>query len=753
MGWADLIDTTYSTSIDPRRGRSLHRGPVSHEQFGCTHPTLTYARAIVTIMSSCTEGWTTSPDASWATCYKLLSYGTKSLRECVDLCAAEQAVPPCINSAEEEQFILDMLKYPQAPRVWHWRGTYRLATETHCVSGGLSEYSHPRDTNTVCSDEVPCSCEAMSWNANGFKAVSCDYSRLWWSYPCLCASGSTPSPQYYAAAAMIDANTEPFRLQLSAVAVNVYLISTAVALLPSLIFLCFRGFRFLRRLCARSNDNTNDMMAPASEATVTTRSRLLDARHTASSLRLRISGFLLQAGWFLISMGLAPNMGSIFAPLIEPVVGTRVLWITIFVPSQALILLAIFPTDASVIRVVCACYFGFGLMIFASAALATTNALTNKLNALVIAIFALNSLSGLVSAIVISPALPCLCCCPGDTPARRWAMPPRAALRRLWLAFRVASSIAIPLPIVLGFQNLAYFGPAYFFSLQDDGGVTPWIVAFVSACTVFLTSPARRGRLIRYLGSFGKAGTTKQSEAMAIAALVGGLPPARALDMATQRFRVMPLDRLVETDLATNTDTGLFAKTEACALGDADCFVSHSWSDAGDSKLSTLQSWAAGAPKFIWLDKACINQSDIEANLQALPIFLSGCKQLVVLLGPTYTSRLWCVVELFVFLRMGGERERLRVYELDASAASDKAGAHASVLAFDASRAQCFLPRDRHHLLGVIESGFGDCEPFNHIVRAIFCDALGIEAKAGKEQKSWSLSRRGIGPAAERVRV
>ncbi len=46
----------------------------------------------------------------------------------------------------------------------------------------------------------------------------------------------------------------------------------------------------------------------------------------------------------------------------------------------------------------------------------------------------------------------------------------------------------------------------------------------------------------------------------------------------------------------------------------------------------------------IWLDKACINQSsadNIKASLALLPIHLAGCKRLLVLIGPTYSTRLW----------------------------------------------------------------------------------------------------------------
>ena len=39
---------------------------------------------------------------------------------------------------------------------------------------------------------------------------------------------------------------------------------------------------------------------------------------------------------------------------------------------------------------------------------------------------------------------------------------------------------------------------------------------------------------------------------------------------------------------------------------------------------------------------------------------------------------------------------------------------------FDAAKAQCFLTRDREHLLAVIKAGFGDCTGFNRVARAIF---------------------------------
>ena len=50
-------------------------------------------------------------------------------------------------------------------------------------------------------------------------------------------------------------------------------------------------------------------------------------------------------------------------------------------------------------------------------------------------------------------------------------------------------------------------------------------------------------------------------------------------------------------------------------------------------------------------DKACIDQDNIQQSLACLPVFLAGCQTLLVVAGPTYCSRLWCVMELFTFAR------------------------------------------------------------------------------------------------------
>ena len=96
--------------------------------------------------------------------------------------------------------------------------------------------------------------------------------------------------------------------------------------------------------------------------------------------------------------------------------------------------------------------------------------------------------------------------------------------------------------------------------------------------------------------------------------------------------------------------------------------------------------------------------------------------------GPTYCSRLWCVMEIFTFMRMGGTRERIEVKMITHKDHTHPAAAKRELkrqfATFDAAKAECFLPKDKHRLLAVVEAGFGDFKVFNQHVRSIFDDRL-----------------------------
>ena len=166
-------------------------------------------------------------------------------------------------------------------------------------------------------------------------------------------------------------------------------------------------------------------------------------------------------------------------------------------------------------------------------------------------------------------------------------------------------------------------------------------------------------------------------------------------------------------------------------LGECDAFVSHSWGDAGDAKWAALSRWAEDfraryhRSPTIWLDKACIDQNDIDNSLAFLPIFLAGCKRLLVLPGATYTSRLWCLMEMFTFVQIGRDLDDMIVLPLSAtepephvSGAGSRSEHECDAIpdaTVDSKRAQCFKHSDRHNLLAAIEASYGTCSQFDKV--------------------------------------
>lgn len=196
----------------------------------------------------------------------------------------------------------------------------------------------------------------------------------------------------------------------------------------------------------------------------------------------------------------------------------------------------------------------------------------------------------------------------------------------------------------------------------------------------------------------------------AIASLISqGTGDVRA--MAMNHFRALPFSSLTEEHMLSNNDTGLFQLTVAGIGKVVAAFVSHSWSDPGEAKWHCMCEWVAMRSvedPLLWLDKACISQTDIQGSLAGLPIFLEACQELLVLVGKSYTTRLWCVMELYTFVRMKGGIDRLTVMLLD-----EEESLMERLSSFDAGQARCFLAKDREHLMAVIEASYGTMRPFN----------------------------------------
>ena len=308
--------------------------------------------------------------------------------------------------------------------------------------------------------------------------------------------------------------------------------------------------------------------------------------------------------------------------------------------------------------------------------------------------------------------------------------------------------------------------------------------AFISALCHW---PPLQERVHAWLARVGES----VNVAAGISELLSGRTPEELVAAARESFRAVPLDRLLRDDLepvavpaqlafdgraAAYDSTGVPADLEAesparrkkrrsatssedpnsrfadacvrAPLGTVDAFVSHSWQDDPELKWAALQAWrrefvaAHKREPTIWFDRLCIVQDAelIAQQLASLPVYLAGCRTLLVLRGSTYTSRLWCVLELFIFSEMGAGIDQIRVVRLAGvpdigpnSGPSRRRGFHvsqvsdvaiqrfsgASSFGFDVRNATTTDPRDRYALLAVIENAGAGIDAFNAWARAM----------------------------------
>ena len=140
-----------------------------------------------------------------------------------------------------------------------------------------------------------------------------------------------------------------------------------------------------------------------------------------------------------------------------------------------------------------------------------------------------------------------------------------------------------------------------------------------------------------------------------LAALFEGRDPEVLIAQAVARFRCISWDvlsRMPEIvvgggplDVVGAGENDLHEQSKPCRVGECDAFFSHSWHDDAHQKFDALRDWcgefenANQRQPQLWFDKVCIDQTNIQADLQCLPIFLAGCNLLLVISGSTYTSR------------------------------------------------------------------------------------------------------------------
>ena len=260
----------------------------------------------------------------------------------------------------------------------------------------------------------------------------------------------------------------------------------------------------------------------------------------------------------------------------------------------------------------------------------------------------------------------------------------RQQLQRLWLSLKVNC-------IVHGVSEILHH--AWYSPSQYVGLVTGLSFMLLVAC---IGNAHRRGTAIRALDAFlapGSAVARREQAAAFLSSMTSAqLDVVKAYLSAKERFRCLPVQSLHRSLLAELPETptakiagekkshkfegilegvhagagfataAIMSATRPATLGEVDAFVSYAWQDCGDVMYDAVQAWASATRRrrglshteelTVWLDRACLRGgSEITVLLACLPIFLAGCEQLLVLAGPTFSSRLWCATELFAFIR------------------------------------------------------------------------------------------------------
>ena len=456
-------------------------------------------------------------------------------------------------------------------------------------------------------------------------------------------------------------------------------------------------------------DSTTIDVAEAHDEQSEIHQKLKRAKAAGAAVRARIS----------VTMGLAG--GALVVVLVAAIADAAdtlnyAAFYCIGVPGPVLLLLAVLPTDRLVIYGVAA------VVCVASLVCAALNAVQAKddeeddpaawtaVQYIIVVCFLL------VAAATGSAA----------------RLPPRAALQRIWASIGAAylafGLIFLCICVTLVNENEMRRGSR---KHQFHWLLTAELFVLGAASSW----PSFRQRVHAALLARGG----QISSAASVAALLGRNDIDHVKAEAQRKFYGVELSQVRLEDMQQSTpDPALFARAKHARFDEIDWFISHSWHDSPEAKYSALQAARStfvashSREPVVWLDKFCIDQTSISDSLMCLPVFLAGCKQLYLFCGPTFLERLWCLLEIFVYLEMGGRADDVTLV----LAPPDDAYFEERFQTFDVSHAQCFDPVERDRLLATIEAGFGGLDQFNASLKGVVADLLkrAVDAPRGLER-------------------
>jgi hypothetical protein len=304
-------------------------------------------------------------------------------------------------------------------------------------------------------------------------------------------------------------------------------------------------------------------------------------------------------------------------------------------------------------------------------------------------------------------------------------LPPRARLDKVW---RVFGQWQLITALICGILALFFVD-----DVPQGDELSNRLLGFAVYATVnggICVWPNFRVRAQAFLSNRGETG----SLAAAVATAIGGNSVEETQKKAGKLLRYVTLDKISKEELAENKPNQLlFERSLLGTFGEIDAFISHSWSDPSESKWEGLQSWRNsfkrqyGREPRVWFDKCCIDQLHIDDSLLCLPVHLAACQKVLMLVGPSYLTRLWCVMEIFVLIAAVNDVTRLECIALsesrEKSPSASQAQAEEDVLssfrAFSVGTSTCYDSATRDKLLCIIEAGCGTLDAFNALVRNI----------------------------------
>ena len=231
-------------------------------------------------------------------------------------------VPACIRSSEENNFAAGLIPDDD----WAFIGLYK--NDTHggwaegggrCVAGDASGFANWHDDRpTPAYDGLIADCAIVTGQGRWTSTPCVEPAAIGRSFRCLCDGPSSPAVAFAQDLPVLEAAVEAAMRVIKARALRMYLVCSALAVLPMLLLL---GHRWLRH--GRGAFDALGELSAWAQASLTLRA----AHRGAAQRRLLVSGLMALSGWALLVFGLAPTILSLMGHSVDAFVGPSSYWL------------------------------------------------------------------------------------------------------------------------------------------------------------------------------------------------------------------------------------------------------------------------------------------------------------------------------------------------------------------------------------------------------------------------------------------